>query len=969
MSNLSNSKLTSALEPAITTPVPLDLRTVTLPGSSATSRASSSPVGGTTGLIGASTSGRAIAAASSGLASIRLGGNVAVGEAGRIARVLVVRGGNLSRTSRVFYQTQTTGGNAAAANRDFTPVRGVVTFAPGVSRQFINVPIINDRIAEGDEVFSVTLTNIDRNVSLNAPRTARVTIIDDDVPRLSRRFNYANFASVAGLRLNGVAARVGNALRLTPDVLFQRGAAYYTAPINLTGNASFQTQFRFRIGGRQGTTGTDGFTFTVQNTEFGLNTLGGFAGEMGYGSGGARSLAIAFDTWDNGDEDINDNNIAVRLNGNVLGTLPARTVASPFDLNNGATYTSWIDYASGRLNVYLSRTAVKPRTPTLTYNVDLGALLGNRMYVGFTGGTGGRSNTHDILNWSFNSAAGGPVMSFTQPSITVREGGTAAVTIRRNGDVRGTATAILETVNGTAIAGQDYQAVRRFIRFAPGQVMQTVNIRTLANTAIEENESFRVRLRNVTGVPLGSPNGVTVNILDGDVTGRFARAALASGLNAPTAIDWTPPLDGSGRRLMYVAEKGGVVRIMENGQLLGGSFIDISPRVNSNPANDRGLLGIAVDPNFGQNRGRDYVYLLYTYDPPEAAAFSGDGGRDGLGNRPSRLSRVTADPATGFRTAIPGSEVVLLGTNSNWQFTSNPGTNSSTNFANPPSGIHNGTTINAPPSLREGATNNIRDYLATDSDTHSIGFLKFGTDGSLFVSNGDGTSYNGVDPRTFRVQDLDNLSGKLLRIDPLTGQGLSDNPFFNGDPNSNRSKVFNYGLRNPFRFAINPRTNTPYIGDVGFGTWEEINRGRGANFGWPYYEGGRGVSEEQGGYRNLPQSQAFYGSGGLSRVVAPLVGRSHDQDGANAIIMGDFYTGTLYPDQFRGALFFTDVFNNNVFATFFNGDGSVRDVRPVMPGQDWDVQLVTGPDGYLYYVNMGERGVSNVGSIGRFNLV
>jgi glucose/arabinose dehydrogenase len=47
-----------------------------------------------------------------------------------------------------------------------------------------------------------------------------------------------------------------------------------------------------------------------------------------------------------------------------------------------------------------------------------------------------------------------------------------------------------------------------------------------------------------------------------------------------------------------------------------------------------------------------------------------------------------------------------------------------------------------------------------------------------------------------------------------------------------------YGLRNPFRFTLHPVTREPYIGDVGWNAWEEINTGKGANFGWPCYEGG-----------------------------------------------------------------------------------------------------------------------------------
>ena len=416
---------------------------------------------------------------------------------------------------------------------------------------------------------------------------------------------------------------------------------------------------------------------------------------------------------------------------------------------------------------------------------------------------------------------------------------------------------------------------------------------------------------------------VTVEISDNDL-GGFMMDTFAFDLNLPTAIDWSPDGDK-----VFVAQQNGIVRLVENGTLLDSNFIDISDEVNN--TRDRGLLGIAVHPDFPS---QPYVYLAYTYDPPEVFENTGLAGEDGNGNRPSRVIRVEADPSTDFTTAIPDSEVVIVGTNSTWENTSRPDANSTNNFDIPPSGI-----------TPEGE--NICDYLATDSESHSIGALKFGTDGSLFISNGDGTSYNQVDPRTVRVQDIDNLSGKILRVNPLTGEGLSDNPFYDGDPNSNRSKVYSYGLRNPFRFTIDPDTNEPFIGDVGWKSWEEINTGKGANFGWPYYEGGDGVSLRQNEYQTLPEAQKFYESG--QSVTAPIYARSHE-NGAVAIIMGDFYTGDRFPDLYDDALFFSDYGDNTVrYATF--DDGGEVIVNTFQENVTGLTQISTGPDGNLYGVD------------------
>ncbi len=134
---------------------------------------------------------------------------------------------------------------------------------------------------------------------------------------------------------------------------------------------------------------------------------------------------------------------------------------------------------------------------------------------------------------------------------------------------------------------------------------------------------------------------------------------LVNGLSLPTAIDF----DASGRTI-YVAEKQGRVVAIRDGVRQSQLFIDISAEVNS--ASDRGLLDIQVHPNFPMT---PYVYLLYTYDPPEVFQNIGHAlaGPDGVGNRAGRLTRVTADASNGYLTAVANSQVVLLGTNSTWQ--------------------------------------------------------------------------------------------------------------------------------------------------------------------------------------------------------------------------------------------------------------------------------------------------------------
>lgn len=88
-----------------------------------------------------------------------------------------------------------------------------------------------------------------------------------------------------------------------------------------------------------------------------------------------------------------------------------------------------------------------------------------------------------------------------------------------------------------------------------------------------------------------------------------------------------------------------------------------------------------------------------------------------------------------------------------------------------------------------------------------------------------------------RVQDLDSLAGKILHV-TRAGMGVPSNPFWTGDARANRSKVWAYGLRNPFRLALRPVTSVPYVGDVGWDDFEEIDVApRGAKLGWPCYDG------------------------------------------------------------------------------------------------------------------------------------
>jgi glucose/arabinose dehydrogenase len=131
--------------------------------------------------------------------------------------------------------------------------------------------------------------------------------------------------------------------------------------------------------------------------------------------------------------------------------------------------------------------------------------------------------------------------------------------------------------------------------------------------------------------------------------------------------------------------------------------------------------------------------------------------------------------------------------------------------------------------------------IAEPTVAHHGGLIVFGPDGYLYMGTGDGGPAG--DPAG-NAQNLNLLLGKLLRIDPTPSGGRPytippDNPFV-GRPG--RDEIWAYGLRNPRRFSFDRRTKTLAIGDVGNNRYEEIDylpiaRSRGANFGWPAFEG------------------------------------------------------------------------------------------------------------------------------------
>lgn len=240
-----------------------------------------------------------------------------------------------------------------------------------------------------------------------APMILALILLNRAAPAARASFVYADFSSVQGLQLNGVAAQVGTELRLSDAAAFTSGSAFTTASIALGNLDSFSTYFQFRITNPGGIAdedgaGADGLVFVIQTVS---NNVGGNGAGIGY-AGIAPSLGIEFDTYNNGSltGDPNGNHVGVDLNGSVASVL---TATEPTRFNNGQIWNAWVDYdgTTGRLEVRWSQSAQRPTAPGLAIIEDLTSVLGqNRAFLGFTSGTGAAWGDHDILNWTFRDS-------------------------------------------------------------------------------------------------------------------------------------------------------------------------------------------------------------------------------------------------------------------------------------------------------------------------------------------------------------------------------------------------------------------------------------------------------------------------------------------------------------------------------------------------------------------------------------
>lgn len=358
---------------------------------------------------------------------------------------------------------------------------------------------------------------------------------------------------------------------------------------------------------------------------------------------------------------------------------------------------------------------------------------------------------------------------------------------------------------------------------------------------------------------------------------------ITANLDLPVGFQFVP--DGR----IFILEKAGRVKVWKDGQLNTQPMLDIRDEVNDFV--DRGLLGIAIDPNFMQN---GYLYLLYAWDAPGQA-------KDVDEPRRSRLVRYTVDGDV----VRPNSGVVLF--EDHWN----------------------------------------------DTQNHSVGTLKFDPEGNLWVSLGDGSLSAKPDTLSLRALTPDNLQGKVLRIDPKTGNGVPGNPYFDeADPKSAASRVWSMGYRNPFRFALSPTTTLPYVGDVGWNTYEMLMIGTPAsNFGWPCMEGPDLLKE----FANAAECKGKTPQDFAAKEL------SYKHDGNNAsVTAGDFNMGNNFPAETKGDFFWGDYSTQKFFRTVLDEDGKFKENIEFASGMGEPVDIQFGPDGALYYLSIYSGGFRRI---------
>lgn len=214
-------------------------------------------------------------------------------------------------------------------------------------------------------------------------------------------FSSFNSSSLAQLKSSGSVTVEGDTLRLTPAKDWQQGVVLHSSSYKLNNARSFSAHFAFQMSDPECHThlGADGLAFIIQSNDSTVHAKGN---GIGY-AGTELSIAVEFDTFFNSEfQDPQEQHIGLSLHGDPTSY---STALSPFTLNDGRTYYSWIEYdgATKMVEVRLADSTSRPAEPVLQSKVDLSSVLEERVYVGFSASTGTCHEDHDIKSFFFHN--------------------------------------------------------------------------------------------------------------------------------------------------------------------------------------------------------------------------------------------------------------------------------------------------------------------------------------------------------------------------------------------------------------------------------------------------------------------------------------------------------------------------------------------------------------------------------------
>jgi glucose/arabinose dehydrogenase len=216
-------------------------------------------------------------------------------------------------------------------------------------------------------------------------------------------------------------------------------------------------------------------------------------------------------------------------------------------------------------------------------------------------------------------------------------------------------------------------------------------------------------------------------------------------------------------------------------------------------------------------------------------------------------------------------------------------------------------------------------------------------------------------------------------VNPKTGAGVPGNPMFDSlNKKSNASRIIAYGFRNPFRFTFRPGTSEVWVADVGWNTWEEVDRVASPtakpapDYGWPCYEG----APQNAAFSALNMCKALY-SDSAAPATGPYDAYNHSSTlgsgdtcgtagGSSAISAIGFTAANLnYPAAYKGALFFGDHSRSCIWVELAGSNGlpSRATLKTFVDDSDKPAPVDIEADpvsGDLFYVNLDAGAIHRI---------